>query len=137
MGNNLSLAGGQPQKQTRFAPIFTSRFFSGLWTNRSPLRDATTSRIVEKFYGQAGDALIGGTNVELSTKLTMTRRPGMSVFDSNPWLAPDRIYEFKLFGPSTEQILLVIDQANAVFSLVPDLINPFTGTKTLLFNKST
>lgn len=51
MSNNLGLAGATPRKQPKFAPIFTSRFFSGIWTNRSPLRDATTSRIVEKFYG--------------------------------------------------------------------------------------
>ena len=57
MSNQLALAGAQPQKAPRFAPIFTSRFFSGIWTNRSPLRDATTSRLVEKWYGAAGDAM--------------------------------------------------------------------------------
>jgi hypothetical protein len=137
MGNNLSLAGGQPQKQTKFAPIFTSRFFSGLWTNRSPLRDATTSRIVEKFYGQAGDALIAGTNCELSTKLTLTRRPGMSVFDDNPYTNPDRFYDWRLFGPNTEEILIIVDQANAVFSLQPATFGPNQGTQTLLFEKTT
>jgi hypothetical protein len=137
MGNNLSLAGGQPQKQTKFAPIFTSRFFSGLWTNRSPLRDATTSRIVEKFYGQAGDALIAGTNMEISTKLTLTRRPGTSVFDSNSYNHPDRFYDWKLFGTNTEQILIMIDQANEVFRLDPFAIGPTQGAQTLLFTKTT
>ena len=116
MPNNLGLAGSQAQKQVRFAPIFTSRFFSGLWTNRSPLRDATTSRIVEKFYGQAGDALIAGNNVEISTKLTMVRRPGHTELDSNTYTSPDRFYEFKLFNASTEKILLMIDQANTLYS---------------------
>ena len=129
MPNNLGLAGSQAQKQVRFAPIFTSRFFSGLWTNRSPLRDATTSRIVEKFYGQAGDALIAGNNVEISTKLTMVRRPGHTELDSNTYTSPDRFYEFKLFNASTEKILLMIDQANTLYSW-------YGGVKTAIFTKS-
>ena len=130
MPNNLGLAGATAQKQVRFSALFTSRFFSGLWTNRSPLRDATTSRIVEKFYGQAGDALIAGSNVEISTKLTMVRRPGNSLFDSNTYTSPKRFYEFKLFNASTEQILIMIDQANTLYSW-------FGGVKTTVFSKST
>ena len=80
MPNSLGLAGATLSKPAKFASIFTSRFFSGLWTNRSPLRDATTSRIVEKFYGQAGDALIDGLNVEITNKLTLARRPGTTIF---------------------------------------------------------
>jgi hypothetical protein len=129
MPNNLGLAGAQPQKQARFAPIFTSRFFSGLVTNRSPLRDATTSRIVEKFYGQAGDALIAGSNVELTTKLTLARRPGLSVYDSHSYTVPDRFYEFKLFNSTTEEILVMIDTANTLYSL-------FGGVRTTAFTKS-
>jgi len=129
MSNNLALAGATPNKQPRFAPIFTSRFFSGLWTNRSPLRDATTSRIVEKFYGQAGDALIAGSNVEITNKLTLARRPGTSVYDSNIYTGVDRFYSFRLFSPTTEQIDVMIDQANAIYSL-------YAGTKSLVFTKS-
>lgn len=129
MSNNLGLSGGTPQKQTRFAPIYTGRWSSGLWTNRSPLRDANTNRITEKFYGPAGDALIAGLNTEVTNKLTLARRPGSSVFDSNSYAGVDRFYEFRLFSTTTEQIDLIIDQANAVFSLIG-------GTKTLLFTKS-
>ena len=130
MPNNLGLAGASAQKQTRFSSIFTSRFFSGLWTNRSPLRDATTSRIVEKFYGQAGDAIIAGTNVEVTTKLTLARRPGTTLYDAvNTYNNPDRFYEFKLFGPSAEQINIMIDQANELYSL-------FGGVRTSVFAKS-
>src|SRR5271166_2603197 len=130
MPNELGLAGAQGQKQTRFAPIFTSRFFSGIWTNRSPMRDATTSRIVQKFYGSASDALIAGTNVEITTKLTLARRPGTTLYDSvNTYNDPDRFYEFKLFGPSTEQINIMIDQANVLYSL-------YSGARTTVFTKS-
>lgn len=129
MSNNLGLSGASPQKPTKFAPLYTGRWSSGIWTNRSPLRDAATSRIVEKFYGQAGDALIAGLNVEITNKLTLARRPGTSIFDSNTWSNVDRFYEFRLFNASTEEIIVMVDQQNALYSLIG-------GVKTLVFNKS-
>lgn len=130
MANNEAIAGAQPQKPTRFAPIYTGRWASGLWTNRSPLRDATTSRQAEKFYGQAGDALIDGLNVEITNKLTLARRPGTSLLDNNTFVSPDRYYEFRLFNATTEQITLMVDQANALYS-------DYNGTKSTVFSKST
>src|ERR1035438_604194 len=86
MPNNFATSGGNPGKQTKAAAIYTGRFFSGLNTNRSPLRDAITTRTVEKFYGPAGDALIDGSNVELTNKLTLGRRPGNPMYDTiNTW----------------------------------------------------
>jgi hypothetical protein len=117
MANLFGLAGASPQKATRYAPIFTARWTSGIWTNRSPLRDATTNRITEKFYGAAGDALIAGLNVEVSNKLTLIRRPGNSQFDSNTYNSVDRFYDFHLFGPTNEQIEVMIDQADGLYAL--------------------
>lgn len=130
MANLFGLAGAQPQKQTKYAPIYNPRWSSGLWTNRSPLRDATTNRITEKFYGAAGDALMGGLNTEISNKLTLIRRPGNSVFDSNAWQSVDRFYDFRLSDANTEQILIMIDEANALYSLNG-------GVQDLVFQKST
>lgn len=130
MSNNLGLSGANPQRPTKFAPIYTGRWSSGIWTNRSPLRDAATSRIAEKFYGQAGDALIAGLNVEITNKLTLARRPGTSVFDSNSWSSVDRFYTFRLFNASTEEIIVMVDQQNALYSLLG-------GVKSLVFTKST
>lgn len=130
MSNRLGLDGGQPQKQVRFAPIYTPRWYSGIWTNRAPIRDATTTRIVEKFYGAAGDALIAGSNVEISNKLTLVRRYGTSEYSDNTYTAPDRFYEFRLFNPSTEEIFVMIDQAN-------ELYYEYGGTKSSVFSKST
>jgi hypothetical protein len=127
--NNLGLNGAQAQKPTRFAPIYTGRWSSGLWTNRSPLRDANTTREVEKFYGPAGDALIAGLNTEVTTRLTLARRPGNSIYDPNSWVSPDRFYSFRLFSSNSEQIDVMVDQASALYSL-------YAGTQTLVFNKS-
>lgn len=130
MANSLALAGSQSQKPVRFAPIYTGRWSSGIWTNRSPLRDANTSRIVEKFYGAAGDALIAGLNTEITNQLTLARRYGTSVYDSNSYTDLDRFYEFRVTSPSTEQINVMVDQANALYSL-------YNGTKNLVFTKNT
>lgn len=129
MPNQFQLAGSQNTKPAKFSCIYTGRFSSGIWTNRSPLRDANTSRLVEKFYGAAGDALIAGSNVEITNKLTMARRPGSSVFDSNSYTNVDRFYEFRLSNPSTEVIKVMVDQSNAIYSL-------FNGVKTLVFTKT-
>lgn len=128
MSNILGLAGATPQTPTRFAPIYTGRFSSGIWTNRSPLRDATTTRLVEKFYGAAGDALIAGTNVEITNRLTLGRRPGNSVYDDNSYTSVDRFYDFRIFSSTNEQINVMVDQAAALYSL-------FQGSKSLVFNK--
>ena len=129
MANNLAIAGAQDSKPSKFASLYTGRWSSGIWTNRSPLRDATTSRIAEKYYGQAGDALIAGSNVEITNKLTLARRPGTSIYDENSYTNVDRFYEFRLFDQNTEEIILMIDQANALYSLSG-------GTKTLVWTKS-
>lgn len=130
MPNLLGLAGAQPQKQTRFAPIYNGRWSSGIWTNRSPLRDAATTRIVEKFYGAAGDALIAGSNVEITNRLSLARRPGNPVYDSNGYNDVLTFYSFRLFSQTQEQIDVMIDQAGALYSL-------YNGVKSLVFTKST
>ena len=130
MANELGLNGAQDRNSpTRFAPIYTGRWSSGLWTNRSPLRDATTSRVVEKFYGKAGDALIAGSNVEITNRLTLARRPGNSVFDANSYDSPLSYYSFRTFDATSEQILVMIDQADVLYSL-------YQGTRNTLWTKS-
>lgn len=129
MSNNFGLAGAQPQKQTKFAPLYTGRWSSGLWTNRSPLRDANTSRMVEKFYGAAGDALIAGSNTEITNRLTLARRPGNSVFDtSNTYSNVQDFSEFRVFSATSEQIQVMIDQADALYAL-------YNSTKSAVWTK--
>lgn len=128
MANQLALAGAQAQKQTRFAALYTGRWSSGIWTNRSPLRDAATTRISEKYYGAAGDALIAGSNVEITPRLTLGRRPGNPIYDSNSYTNVDRFYDFRLFSTTAEQINVMVDQANALYSL-------YNGVKSLVWTK--
>jgi hypothetical protein len=108
--------GGQPQKPTKSAALYTGRFFYGLNTNRSPLRSTVTA-MMEKFYGgSSNDALIGGLNTEISNRLTLCRRPGNPVY-TNPtsdvasatFDDVTRFEAFHLLGPTTEDIDVMID----------------------------
>jgi len=113
MAGLIELHGGQPQKQTRYEPIFTNRFFRGLWTQRNPLRDAGSTRYEEKFLGGSADGLIDGHDVEITPRLTLARRSGNSVYNSRTFSAIDQFYSFKLQDGKT--IFVMVDASNAVY----------------------
>lgn len=116
--NSLQAAGAHADRDTRWAPIFTNRFFLGLWTNRNPLR-APTGVIYENYYRLGGtDALIAGTNVEISNRLTICRRPGHTaglagILSSGN--VPDIPLSFIPFHELTGDIHVFDDTASAIF----------------------
>lgn len=116
MPNPFQLSGAQPAKPSRKAPLYEApRWTTGLWTNRSPIRDAASTRLEEKFYGPRGDAFLGGENLELSPRLTVTRRPGNSVWNTNNWTGINSFYEFRLFNANEEQIKTMVDTSTAIY----------------------
>lgn len=116
---------------SRHAPLHTNRFMTGLWTNRNPLRDAATPYLYEKFYSATHyDSLIGGLNAELSPKMTMKRRGGHTVYNSQTFPAINRFYGFRTFSASTEDIRVMADTAAAIY----DATGP--DTKVNIWNKS-
>ena len=131
MANALQSSGANPGKQTKAAPIYTGRFFSGLYTNRSPLRDAKGNRLQEKFYGPAGDALIDGANLKASEAVS----PNIQTFDKAShvqFFEPISNY----FLPSTSQATSVltggtVDTTALSFALQlhPELWNANAGRK--------
>ena len=120
----LQINGAQSEKPVKFAPLYVGRIFSGIWTNRSPLRDAYTNRIEEKYYGACGDAMIAGSNVEVTHHLTLSRRPGNPQYDtSNAYTNILAFDEFRyskslsdIWGTSTEQIDVMVDTVAALFA---------------------
>jgi len=125
MANQFQAAGSVDDKQNRYAPIFTNRFFLGLWTNRNPLR-APTGVIYENYYHLGGtDALINGNNVELSNRLTICRRPGnpagLTTLISSANV-PDVIDAFYSFHEIGGTIRVFADTPTA-----PYLVGGFTG----------
>ena len=134
MSNWLSKFGAQPSKQPKYGILWQGRWSTGIWTQRSPLRDAASTRIEEEFYGARGDALIDGLNCEISSKLTLIRRPGTSVYNSNTYPYVNRFYEYRLFNSASEQIKVLADTASAIY----DVTGPGAGNPTpaALFTKS-
>ena len=129
MAGGLQIAGAAvSNKAPRYAPLYTSRYFSGLVTQRSPLRSAGSS-YEERYLGTRGDALIDGSNCEITPKLTLARRPGNAVYNSNSFTAVDAFFAFRMFGPNTESIEVLADTATGVY-IVSD------NADTLLFSKS-
>src|SRR6202043_3409004 len=75
-----------------------------------------------------------GRNAEVSSKLTMIRRPGSSVYNSNTYPSINRFFEYRLFNSNSEIIRVLADTANAIYDVTgPGSNNP---TPTPLFVKS-
>ncbi len=113
MSSSLELAGAHSNKPTRFAPIWTAKFWTGFVSQRNPLGSAG-SFYESHFYGQRTDALIGGSNIEISNRLTPIRRPGNSVYNSASFSNVDLFYDFRLSNPG-EQIKVIVDTSATLY----------------------
>jgi hypothetical protein len=115
MPNNLQKVGAQPSRPARFGVLWHNNFYLGMVTQRNPLH-SYLQHIEEEFYGNQ-PALIGGSNTEVSTKLTLIRRPGHSVYNSSTFPTINRFYENRLSifnatqTTTTESIQIVADCA--------------------------
>jgi hypothetical protein len=106
--------GAPTNKQQTFVPLFVDRAFTGLYTQRSALHDPS-DWVTSKFYGGRPDALLDGSNVELTNRLTLQRRPGLSPsytvgaasfsFGTYP-TPPNRVFSFELTDGT---IRLIVD----------------------------
>lgn len=125
-------AAGAVSEPSEYAPIGMDRAITGLWTQRSPLRDAAVPYLQAKFYSASRfDSLIDGLNREITAKLTTARRPGSSVYNSATWPAINSFFSFKSFVNNIETLKVIVDTASVVY----DGTGP--STKTALFNKTT
>lgn len=129
MPSQLAMA-GSPGKPLKFVPIYTSRFFQGLWTQRNPLRSGALGWQTEKYYGANNDCLIDGLNTEVSNRLTLIRRPGTSVYNNQDFPPVFSFYSFRLFSTDDEAIKVIID----TISIIYDGTGP--DTKQVIYTKS-
>ena len=112
MASLLELNGGSPQKQPKYSPIFMDRSFTGLFTQRSVVHDPADI-YTSKYYGGRPDALWAGANIELTNRLTLQRRPGLSNFTTtgaSGFVYPTQpltSYAFQLIN-GTIQVMVVI-----------------------------
>lgn len=136
MANILELKGARPARPTRYAPLWNCRYATGIWTQRNPLRDAASTRLEETWYGNRGDSIIDGLNTEVSAGLTMIRRPGLSVYNSQTFPAITRFYENRvsIFNGTQTQLSETIQVVCDTASIVYDCTGP--STKKTLWTKS-
>jgi hypothetical protein len=101
--------GAQPSnKQSKWSPIFQSKYFTGLYTNRNALHGAADV-ITERYYGGKPDALLGGQNVELRPTLSLGRRYGLSKFSDAVYpTTPLRTFSFQL-ADGSGSIQVIVD----------------------------
>lgn len=130
MASPFESAGGA-HDSSDYASLTMDRYITGLFTNRSPLRDAAVPYMAAKFY-QAGrfDSLWDGVNAELTSKLTLARRPGHSVYNSRTFPPIRRFSEFIQQIDGQERVRVMVDTDAAVY----DATGP--DTKALIWTKS-
>lgn len=125
MPNQLQYAGSQGGVP---APLFTDRFFLGLVTNRNRLR-SPLGAYYSKFLS-SNDALIDGTNVEVSNRLTLIRRPGntagLSSFITSANV-PDIIDSFYSFHELNGQVRVFADTPSAPYLLTSTAVVQITS----------
>lgn len=124
---NLLQANGSEGEASRFQPIYTPRFMYGLQTNRNPLRGP--GGVIYDTYYKIGttDSLLGGVNTELSTRLTLCRRPGNTaglsglISSANLPDVPDAFFSFheengtvRLFADTPSSIYLLAATGNHI-----------------------
>ena len=126
MANALVMAGATAEP-SNFVPLHTNRIFTGLWTNRSPFRDAATNDYQEHYGMGRQDSIWSGYNSEITARLTLARRPGSSVYNAQAIPPVKRFYSFNTFTLTDEVIRVMADTATAVYDVTaPDVKLIFT-----------
>lgn len=106
----LAQAGAQPNRQPKLTPIHMGRAQTGLITNRAALHDFAIG-LYGKFYGAGADALLSGSNVEISPQQTWKHRPGTSSFATLP---SQCLTVYPFFNPDGT-ITLYMDTATGIY----------------------
>ena len=136
MANALQVAGATAEP-TSFAPLRTDRIFTGLWTNRSFLRDAAITGAQETYGLGRQDSIWDGLNTEVTTRITLARRPGNSVYNPDQIAPVKRFYSFNTFTLTDELIRVMADTATQVLDITDGgytaIVNKVAGAGSTFF----
>lgn len=134
MPNELQKKGAQPSRPPHYGVLWHNNFYQGIVTQRNPLR-ANLQHIEEEFYGSQV-SMIDGLNTEISTNLTLIRRPGHTVYNSSTITGPiNRFYENRVsvFNGSqtatTETIQVLADNPTDVLNVTGPSTNSVVFAK--------
>ena len=108
----FDVQGVRPQKANKYNSLCTLKFVGGLQTQRSPFASIDT-RYNSRYLGGKPDALIAGSNVELSNRLTLTRRPGLAQYGTAHIPAPDFFFDWQ--QSQTANFISIVDPANIIY----------------------
>jgi hypothetical protein len=122
----LALEGSQPESTVRFVPLSCQKFFSGLFTQRSPFNGPDT-RYETKYLGGRPDMLIDGENIELTNYGTLIRRPGLIHYTNQTLSTP--IMAFYSFHSITNGVKVMADTGVETYYITPT-------AKTSIYTKS-
>jgi hypothetical protein len=115
MPGPLQAAGASPEP-SEYAPLTMDRYITGLWTQRSPLRDADVPYLYTKFYSASRfDSLIDGLNREVTSRLTIARRPGNAIYNAAVFPPVLSFYTFKFIQNSTQVVKVIADTAATIY----------------------
>ncbi len=131
MGGPIGAAGAVTNPTKYAALSMGARQMTGLWTQRSPYRDAAVPYLSAKFYsGSRFDSLLDGENREISVNLTDKRSPGSVVFNSNTFPGIKSFYSYQSLKNGVESIRDIADGMDGnIYDATP-------GQKSTLFTKS-
>ena len=122
---------GATKEPSEYATLSMDRAMTGLWTQRSPLRDADVPYLYGKFYSASRfDSLIDGINREITARLTDARRPGSSVYNSNTFPGINSFYPYKSIQNGSEVVRLLADGKDG------NIYDATAGQKSTLFAKT-
>ena len=119
MANPLQMAGAT-LPPSDYAPLHINRMKSGLWPNTNPLRDASSSEVEEKYFGGNQDSINDGVNCEISTRISLVRRPGNDPYSPNiinNFPPVKRFYGWNTFTLTDEAVRVMADTSNVVYDV--------------------
>jgi hypothetical protein len=125
-------AAGAVTNPTKYAALsMGARQMTGLWTQRSPYRDAAVPYLAAKFYsGSRFDSILDGENREISVDLTDKRSPGSIVFNDNTFPDIKSYYGYQSLQNGVESIRVIADGMDGnIYDATP-------GQKSTLFSKA-
>jgi hypothetical protein len=124
-------AAGGTKEPTEYATLSMDSQFTGIWSQRNPLRDADVPYLYRKFYSASRfDSIIDGINREITSRLTDRRRPGSISYNTNTFPAGNSFYSYKSIQNGTEVIRVLYDGKNG------NIYDATADQQTLLFTKS-
>jgi hypothetical protein len=130
MAGPIAQAGGTVEP-SEYAALAMDEQFTGMWTQRNPLRDADVPFLYRKFYSASRiDSIIDGINREISPGLTDKRRCGSSVYNSNTFPAANSMGTFKWTQNGAQQVRVIYDGKDGT------IYDATAGQKTALYAKA-